>query len=181
MKDIFTVQELAEYLKMHPKTLQRKAKKGDIPAIKINRQYRFDKEQIDRWLSQRAVVRPLHILIVDDDPAIGLLFKQNLEKLGHKVTVSTNGIEAMELLDRKRFELIFLDLIMPVIDGSELLFRIRDIDKHVTITIMTDEVDTDRLKKAMKEGPILLMHKPLDDDDVLEALRKFNLSLDTKS
>ncbi len=181
MKEIFTVQELAEYLKMNPRTLQRKARKGEIPAIKLDHQYRFDKEQIDRWLSHREVAKPLHILVVDDDPAIGRLFTQNLERFGHKVTTSMNGVEALGFVTRKRFDLIFLDLLMPGIDGSELFVRIRDIDKHVTMTIITDEVDINLLKRAMKKGPILLMHKPLDGDDVLEALNGFARSVEERT
>lgn len=176
MKEIFTVQELAEYLKMNPRTLQRKANKGEIPAIKLDRQYRFDKEQIDTWLSHRTVVKSLNILVVDDDPAIGRLFTQSLGGNGHKLTTSTNGVEALEFVTRKRFDLIFLDLLMPGIDGSELFVRIREIDKYVTVAIMTDEVDTNRLKRAMKKGPVLIMHKPLDRDDVLEDLRSFTRS-----
>jgi excisionase family DNA binding protein len=181
LKELFTVQELAEYLKMNPKILQGKARKGEIPAMKLGRQFRFDKEQIDTWLSHKMVVRPLQILVVDDDPAIGRLFSQSLEGLGHKVTTSTNAVEALEFVTRKRFDLIFLDLLMPGIDGSELFVRIREIDKPVTMTIITDEVDVSRLKKAMKKGPVLIMHKPLDGDDVLKALSSFTRCVEAKT
>jgi len=181
LKEIFTVQELAEYLKMNPRTLRSKAGKGEIPTIRIGRQFRFDKEQIDTWLSHNVIAKPLHILVVDDDPAIGRLFTQSLEGSGHKILASTNGVEALDFVTRKRFDLIFLDLLMPGIDGSELFVRIRDIDKHVTMAIMTDEVDTNRLKRAMKKGPVLIMHKPIDGDDVLEALNGFARSVEART
>jgi excisionase family DNA binding protein len=181
LKEIFTVQELAEYLKMNPTILRSKASKGEIPAFKLGRQFRFDKEQIEAWLSHQTVAKPLHILVVDDDPAIGRLFTQSLERLGHKVTTSTNGVEALEFVARKRFDLILLDLLMPGIDGSELFVRIREIDKYVTMSIMTDEVDTNRLKKAMKKGPVLIMHKPLDDEDILESLNSYTRSIATEA
>ena len=173
MKKIFTVQELSEYLTMNPRTLQRKASKGEIPTIKLGRQYRFDKEKIDRWLTHKEVAKPLQILVVDDDPAVGRLFTQSLEALGHSVTLSAKSIEAFDFITRKLFDLVFVNLLMPGIDGSELFARIRDTDKNVTIVIMTGEIDTDRLKRAMKKGPVLLMHKPLDGDDVVEALNNF--------
>jgi excisionase family DNA binding protein len=181
LKEILNVQELADYLKMNPRTLQRKASKGEIPAIRLDRQYRFDKEQIDTWLSHKAVAKPLNILVVDDDPAIGRLFTQRLERFGHNIITSTNGVEALEFVNRKRFDLIFLDLLMPVIDGAELFVRIREIDKQVTMSIITDEVDTNLLKRAMKKGPVLIMHKPLDGDDVLEALNGFARSVEVKT
>jgi two-component system, sensor histidine kinase len=174
---ILTVKELAEYLKMNRRILQRKACNGEIPAFKLGRQYRFDKELIDKWLSQKTATNTLHILVVDDDPIIRRLFIRSLGGNGNQITTIDNGFEALELVARKRFDLIFLDLLMPVIDGGELFARIRDIDKHVTMTIMTNEVDTKLLKRALKKGPVLLMHKPLDSCDVLEALGSFTQNL----
>lgn len=178
MKEILTTEEFAKYLKMNPRTVQRKARKGEIPAIRIGRQFRFDKEQIDLWLSHRMIAEPLNILVVDNDLAVARLFKDSLKGLGHKVTITTDGAEALEFAARKHFDLIFLDLQMPDKDGGELFARIRENNGHATMTIITDEIDSARLKRAMKRGPILLMHKPLDGDDVLEALKNYTRSIE---
>jgi len=54
MKELLTTQELAKYLKIRPETVLRKSRKGELPAVKIGRQYRFDVDQINNWLLQNA-------------------------------------------------------------------------------------------------------------------------------
>lgn len=173
MNALLTPQELAEYLKMNRATVMRKASKGEIPSIRIGKQIRFDKDRIDRWLLQKTVGRSLHILVVDDEPAIGKLFKEGLGRNGIKVTATKNSSEALELAAKRHFDLIFLDLVMPEIGGSELFRRIRDIDKHVPVVIMTGYSDTDLMKEAMEQAPFLVMKKPLGIEDILGAVRVF--------
>ena len=120
-----------------------------------------------------VVKKSLRILVVVGDPAMEQLFTKSLKGLRHKVTTAANGVEAVKLVTSKRFDLIFLDFQMPDIDGSELFVRLRELDKYVTMAIITNEIDTSRLKIAMQQGPILLMHIPVNRDDVIEALRRF--------
>ena len=180
MEEIFNVHELAEYLKMNPRTLQRKARKGEIPTIKIGRQYRFDKEQIQTWLSQQTIRKPLNILVVDDEPLIGQLFKESLNKPGYRITTTLSSIETLELINTTHFDLIFLDLFMPDPDGAELFRRIRQKDKDVPIVIITGYPDSDLMGKAMEYGPFLVMKKPFTGDDILEALNSYTRSVETK-
>lgn len=56
MKELLTTQELAKYLKLRPETVLRIVKRGELPAAKIGRQYRFDRDQIDNWLLQNTRV-----------------------------------------------------------------------------------------------------------------------------
>jgi two-component system response regulator (stage 0 sporulation protein F) len=174
MEQLLTPQELAEYLKLNHTTIIRKAHKGEIPAIKIGKQFRFDKQQIDKWLLQQTVGRPAQILIIDDEPAIGQLFKDILEKNGYQVTTVTSSLEALELIARERFDLIFLDLAMPELDGSELFRRIRKVDKQVPIAIITGYPDSELLKKAKEHGPFMIMIKPFTGDEILQAVHTFN-------
>jgi excisionase family DNA binding protein len=180
LKEIFTVQELAGYLKMNPTILRSKASKGEIPAFKLGRQYRFDMEKIDRWLSHQAVTRSLHILIVDDDPIIRQLFTKSLEGLGYKPTASANGVEALEFVTKKRFDLIFLDLLMPGIDGAELFGRIRQLDKQIPVVIITGYPHSEVMKRAMAYGPFTVMDKPFTVDDILDAINSFTRSVEAK-
>ncbi len=54
MSDVMTLQETAEYLRLHPVTLRSKARKGQIPASKIGRQWRFSRAQLLAWIEQGA-------------------------------------------------------------------------------------------------------------------------------
>jgi excisionase family DNA binding protein len=177
MQELLTPQELARYLKLNHTTVIRKANKGEIPAIKIGKQFRFDKNQIDKWLLQQTVGRQAHILVVDDEPVIGQLFRDSLEKNGCHVTTMVSSLEALELVARQPFDLIFLDLAMPDLDGSELFRRIRHIDKQVPIAIITGYPDSELLKKAKEHGPFMIMIKPFTDNEILQAVHTFSQQL----
>lgn len=174
MKDIYTLQELAEYLKMHPKTLQRKAREGAIPAFKLGRQFRFDKGLIDKWLLKGTTGGSvINILVVDDEPLVGELFKNSLNRTSYQVTTTLSSLEALELVNSRPFNLIFLDLVMPELDGAELFRRIRQVNKSIPVTIITGYPDSEVMKRAMEYGPFMVLKKPFTGDDILNAIRSF--------
>jgi CheY-like chemotaxis protein len=65
------------------------------------------------------------ILIVDDDPDICFMLKRLLERSGHEATTASNGFEALNCLDQGLFEIVVADIIMPDMDGIELIMTIR--------------------------------------------------------
>lgn len=178
MAELLTVRELAQYLKLNPATVTRKAARGEIPAIKVGRQFRFDKEHIDKWLSHQSVGRPAHILVIDDEPLIGQFFKDSLTRSGYQVTAVTSGAEALDLFAISRFDLIFLDLVMPELDGHEVFKRIREIDEHVPICIITGYPDSDLMRKAMEQGFFLVLKKPLNANDIRKTIRSLTGSVE---
>ncbi len=173
MDQLLTPQELAEYLRLNQTTVIRKVNCGEIPAIKIGKQFRFNKDQIDRWLLQQTVGRATQILVVDDEPVILRFFQDSLAKSGSNVRTTSNSPEALELLSREHFDLIFLDLVMPEIDGSDLFRHIRKRDKQVPVVIISGYPDSDLLKKAKEYGPFTIMIKPFTSEDILQAVRTF--------
>jgi excisionase family DNA binding protein len=178
--ELMTTEEVAAYLKLRPETVLRKVKAGQIPAIKIGGRFRFDTKQIDEWLSHSSISRK-NILVVDDDPLIGQLFKRTLQRYGYEVTTALNSYEALELFARRRFDVVFLDLVMPGLDGSELFRRLLEIDGHIPVAIMTGYPDSDLMEKAMEQGPFLVMKKPIADDDILKAVPSFTQRMPAKS
>lgn len=180
MDRLLDSKEIAEYLNMEAVTVRRKAAKGEIPAVRIGNRFRFDKAQIDKWLLQNKVGRRMHILIVDDEDVIRQLFTSGLNNSSYQVTTTAGSMEALALVDKKHFDLIFLDLVMPEIDGSELFRRIRQKDKHVPVVIITGYPDNDLMNKAMEQGPLLVMKKPFDNDDILQVVHSFAGSMKAK-
>lgn len=172
MNKLLTAAQVAEYLRMKPTTVRRKAARGEIPSIKVGHRLRFDKQRIDKWLLQQSRGRQVHILVIDDDPMNRQVIRDSLKgKSGYQVTTTISSLEALELVDRQRFDLIFLDLVMPEIGSSELFRRIREMDSQVPIAIITSYPDSDLLKKVRKHGPFLIVVKPFTIDDILQTVR----------
>ena len=173
MKRLLSVKEVAEYLNVKPVTVRRRANSGEIPSIRIGNRIRFDKQQIDRWLLSKSKGRPAHILVVDDEPLVGELFKESLNEPGYQVTTTLSSLEALELLNSRHFDLIFLDLLMPELDGAELFRRIRQMDQQIPVAIITGYPDSEVMGRAMEYGPFTVMKKPFTGDDILNIVRSF--------
>ena len=173
MDRLLSAKEVAEYLHVKPITVRRKAQSGEIPSIKIGHRLRFDKKQIDRWLQSNTRGRPIHILVVDDEPLVGELFKESLNENIYQVTATLSSLEALELVSNKHFDIIFLDLLIPELDGAELFRRIRQMDKDVPVAIITGYLDSDLMKRAMEYGPFTVMKKPFNSDDIMNVVRSF--------
>lgn len=170
-EELLTANELAQYLKVSPRTVLRRARNGDLPAIRVGRRFRFNKKQVDRWLSERTAGKPVEILVIDDEPVIGELLRASLGMCGYRVTTTTSSREGLELVAARRFDLIFLDLVMPELDGSEVFRRIREMDRDTTVAIVTAYSDSELMKKAMEYGPFLVISKPFAIAEVIEAVR----------
>ena len=173
MNRLLTVKEVAEYLNVKPVTVRRRANSGEIPSIRIGNRIRFHKQQIDRWLLDRSNRRPTQILVVDDESLVGQLFKDSLNELGYQVTATLSSLEALDLLNNRHFDLIFLDLLIPELDGAELFRRIKQIDKNLPVAIITGYPDSDLMKRAMEYGPFTVMKKPFNSDDIMNIVRSF--------
>jgi excisionase family DNA binding protein len=174
---LLTSEEIADYLKLDAVTIRRKAAKGEIPAIKVGKQYRFDKDQVDKWLLQKTTGSQEKILVVDDEPIIGTLFQASLDKSTYQVTTCLDSTEALFLVANNQYDLIFLDLVMPGLDGSELFRHIRDVDESVPVVIITGYPDSDLMDKAMQHGPFLVMKKPFDSEDIIGVVRNFTRTM----
>ncbi len=173
MEDLLTTKQVAKYLRLNPVTVRRKVARGEIPAVKMGRQIRFVQAQIDAWLVQKNAGMGAQILVIDDEPLIGQLFKDSLNRSGHQVTTTLSSLEALELVGNRHFDLIFLDLVMPELDGAELFRRIRQMDKQIPVAIITGYPDSDLMGRAMEYGPFTIMKKPFNSDDILNTVRTF--------
>jgi excisionase family DNA binding protein len=170
MKELLTTEEMASYLRLRPETVIRKAKKGELPAIKIGRQFRFDKNQTDRWLLQNLVGRVPRVLVVDDEPLVGKLFEETLQEIGIGVTATSSSVEAVGIVSGEHFDLAFIDLKMPVMDGNELFMRIREIDERLPVVIITGYPEGELLDKVMQQGPFIVLKKPFESNDILNVV-----------
>jgi excisionase family DNA binding protein len=179
LRQILNIEEVADYLRVTERTVYRLVWQGALPAMKVGRQWRFEKEAIDQWLHQkRSPNVQANILVVDDEETIGLLFKKVLEDLGHNVRTVQTSAEGLQLVKQQTFELIFLDLKMPGIDGAELFRLIRDINSQVPVVIVTGYPDSEMMARALAQGPFGVMKKPFCESDIINVVNVFLKSSD---
>jgi adenylate cyclase len=86
------------------------------------------------------------VLVVDDDPVNRMLLSRSLERDGHRVTTAEDGRQAWEMLQRDEFDLVLLDVLMPELDGCEVLERIEGDTRlrHLPVIMVSalDELET---------------------------------------
>ena len=113
----------------------------------------------------------LSALVVDDDDAIVELFRAILAEEQVHVTTASSGREALERVAENRFDIIFLDLVMPEGDGVQTLGRFRGMDLSTPVVVVTGEAGAEVIAKAMEYGPLTLIIKPVRPPQVRELLR----------
>ena len=148
-----TTEEVLEYLQVNLRTVYRLIKAGKIPAVRVGRQWRFRKRDIDAWLesqrarpgrgiasSSRQVVpaagRP-RILVVDDESAIRELLSKTLALAEYDVDLAPDGRTALERLRIIPYDLLITDLKMPGIDGLTVVREARRLKADIPVLIIT--------------------------------------------
>ena len=173
MAELMTVEEMADYLRVTKKTIYRLLRRGNIPATKVGKQWRFDRDLIDEWLRRKPGETEVSILVTDDEEVVRTLFKETLEELGHTVMVTETSSEGLELVKQQDFDLVFLDLKMPGMDGAELFRQIKTIKPRLPVTIITGYPDSDMMARALAQGPFGVMNKPFGESDIISAVKCF--------
>jgi two-component system nitrogen regulation response regulator NtrX len=111
------------------------------------------------------------VLIVDDEPAIRQALKQVLEYEGLTTRTAGSGGEAITVFPDYRPHLTFLDVKMAGIDGLETLTRLRDLDPHATIVMISGHGTVQTAVDATQRGAFDFLEKPLDTDRLLVTVR----------
>mgnify|MGYP002641921165 CR=1 FL=1 len=109
------------------------------------------------------------ILVVDDDPNMCETLKDLLEQKSYKVGVAHSGREAIGCAQEKAYDIVFMDVKMPDINGLEAYLAIKDINPKITAVMMTgygQEV-SELLEEAMGNNAYTCLHKPMDLDRVV--------------
>jgi len=112
-----------------------------------------------------------HILIIDDEAAIRASLGKILRYEDHLVDDAPDGQSGLIMLDKERYDLIFLDIKMPGIDGLETLTEIRKRKIKTPVVIISGHGDVQTAVEATKLGAFDFLEKPLDADRILVTLR----------
>jgi signal transduction histidine kinase/DNA-binding response OmpR family regulator len=118
--------------------------------------------------------RPLRILLAEDNRMNQLLAVRTLEKAGHSVAMANTGEEALAAVNRETFDLVLMDVQMPVMDGFQVTARIREQEivsgKHQQIVAMTAHALTGDRERCMDAGMDGYVSKPIRNSELFAAI-----------
>ena len=182
-----TTEEVLEYLQVNLRTVYRLIKAGKIPAVRVGRQWRFRKRDIDAWLdSQRPragdrmsadsgdhvpparTERP-RVLVADDEASIRDLLSKTLALAEYDVDTAPDGRNAIERLRLGHYDLLIADLKMPGLDGLSLIREAKRLNADLPVIIITGYSTESSAIEAVNLGVAGYLTKPFRVPQVLAA------------
>ena len=184
-----TTEDVLEYLHVNLRTIYRLIKAGRIPAVRVGRQWRFRKRDIDAWLeSQRprgmrpgaaaptrtasaAPARP-RVLVVDDEASIRDLLAKTLALAEYEVDLVPDGRSALDRLRLMPYDLLITDLKMPGVDGLTVIREARRLRADIPVIIITGYSSEASAIEAVNLGVSGYLTKPFRVPRVLTVAAK---------
>lgn len=111
-----------------------------------------------------------HVLLVDDDRAILLMYSGILGRAGYTVVTASGGHEASALIAQRKFDAVVSDIAMPELDGLTLLRRVRARDEDVPVLLMTGAPALDTAIEALERGAQRYLLKPVEPRAMVQAV-----------
>ena len=171
-KEVLNAQEAAIFLRVHVETIRRLARKGDIPAFKVGKDWRFRREALLAWADKHPLGgKPPCILVVDNDQSVRDLMGHYLKADSYHALLAPGCAEGLAYLENENVNLILLDLKMPGMNGPEFLHRLREDGRRLPVIVVTGYPESDLMLKAMRYGPITLLAKPIERAPLIQAVR----------
>jgi CheY-like chemotaxis protein len=118
----------------------------------------------------------LDILVVDDDQGAARTIALILDREGHIVDTANSGREALKIVCAKPFDLIFIDIEMPVMNGVETHRRIKKIRPQAVVVMMTAYAAETMVAQALEDGARDILYKPLDFKKMLDIIHEARAS-----
>lgn len=124
------------------------------------------------WQSPQDIVEPQQLLIVDDDPAILSLLKDFFSSYGYPFRMAQNGADALKLLEQFDATIIITDLLMPNMDGMELIHEVKKKYPEIDIIVVTGFTRQYRYTDVIKAGATDFIQKPFNLDELEAKLNR---------
>lgn len=110
------------------------------------------------------------ILVIDDSSFQRGMIRRALQELGHEVLEAENGINALETITANKPDFIFLDLIMPKMDGFETLEKLQERGNKIPVVVLTSDVQTLVHQKCLSLGALRVLVKPPKKSELEKVL-----------
>lgn len=190
-----TTEEVLAYLQVNLRTVYRLIKAGKIPAVRVGRQWRFRKRDIDAWLDSqrprggarastapatppsaptaRAVGDRPRILVVDDESSIRDLLSKTLTMDGYyDVDSAADGSSALERFHLHPYDLLIVDLKMPGMDGLAVIREAKRLAPALPVIVVTGYSTEAAAIQAANLGVAGYLTKPFRITEVLSKVGK---------
>ncbi len=125
----------------------------------------------------RKATQSLNVLLAEDNEVNRQVAVEFLEMRGHRVQIAHNGLEALEALERQRFDVILMDIQMPKMDGFQATASIRELEKatarHIPIIAMTGYAMKGDRQRCLDHGMDAYICKPIRSQELFDVLESF--------
>lgn len=123
--------------------------------------------------NQSVLTEGFHVLLVEDDAVCIQLCSKFLRKYGCTVEVVTDGLSAISTLEKFRYDLVLMDIVMPNLDGATATSIVRSFDNHTPIIAMTGNIEDQDLITYLQHGMNDILAKPFTKDDLHSMLIRY--------
>ena len=151
--------------------VQKDAGEGSLPVLtRIS-----PSDQLSAFEADLAEKKPLKILLVEDNSTNQKLALLMLERFGYRADVAANGLEALQALHRQEYDLVFMDVQMPEMDGLEATVRLRSelpVDRQPRVIAMTASAMQGDRERCLQAGMNDYISKPISAGDLAAALKR---------
>lgn len=113
-----------------------------------------------------------NILIVDDNISLAKTMSLILKRKGYEATTAPDGLAAIKRIKERPFDLIFMDIKMPLMDGVQIYRKIKKIRPETIVIMMTAYAVENLVAQALKEGAYGIIYKPLDIEKMISLIEK---------
>jgi excisionase family DNA binding protein len=174
--DWLTLGQAAKFLGVAQSTIRKWSDQGRVPAFYTpggHRRYR--RRDLETFLDRSGpggrAAGPL-VLVVDDDPRLREFVRLNLELEGYTVREAASGEEALQAIEDQAPALVLLDVVMPGIDGWQMLQRMQERHGSIPVIMFSGQVEPTEADQAAERGARDFVGKPFDPRQLIERAKQ---------
>ncbi len=170
--------DVGRLLHVTPVAVLRWIRAGKLPAYRVpGGHFRIARAEFRKFLASNQIPVALdeppgrRILVVDDEDGARETFKAALTARRYRVVLARDAREALRIVRRERFDLVFLDVLLATLDGIPVLKTVKRRNPEAVIVLVAENPRHARTLAALKYGPAMLLHKPTKVSDMRAVLK----------
>lgn len=124
--------------------------------------------------------KKLSAMVVEDEAVANELLSSTFKNFFKEVTSAFNGKEALELYNEKKPDIVFVDIIMPEMDGIELARKLREINPQQMVVVVSASNDIQKISETIEIGVNSFIQKPIDTKKIIDLLQNITAIINRK-